>query len=550
MSSPSVQNFTLYDVLVRNATAFGDRLALVTEDGEERSFADLRRRVDALAAGLDGCGLAAGDRLAVLAQNSAAYVELYFACARQGIVVYPVNWRLQKSEIELLIRERAKPSAFVVGPDFLDSVPGGPSAHARTDAQVDDGHSRSASAPVALGDRDSALRKPDAGRAGGGIAHWFQFGGDPASGYGAFDSLYADDDAAMDLPRPEVAADEPFAVIATAAVDVIPRGALLSHSNLVWANLQEIASLGLGGSDRNLVALPLFHIAALGHLLSVLHAGGANVITAKYDPVQAVELIDRHRITMISDFPPVLTTLLDAAAEAGSRLPSLRHVTGIDAPATMERLHQETDATFWAGFGQCETSGFVTIQNARERLGCAGKAAELCRVRLVDDDEREVPAGDEGEIVVRGPLVFLGYDGQPDVTAHTFRGGWHHTGDIGRFDDEGNLFYVARKPEKELIKPGGENVYPAEVEAAILELDPVRAVCVFGVADDRWGEAIRAVVEADPESGLDQETVREHVGASIARFKRPRDVIFTSKLPRSDGDRVDRAAVKERWGDA
>ena len=122
----SVQNFTLYDVLVRNATAFGDRLALVTEDGEERSFAELRERVDALAAGLDGLGLEVSDRLAVLAQNSAAYVELYLACARQGIVVYPINWRLQPGEIEMLVRERAKPRAFVVGADFLDAVPGGP----------------------------------------------------------------------------------------------------------------------------------------------------------------------------------------------------------------------------------------------------------------------------------------------------------------------------------------------------------------------------------------------------------------------------------------
>ena len=454
----------------------------------------------------------------MLAQNSAAYVELYFACARQGIVVYPINWRLQPGEIEMLVRERAKPRAFVVDADFLGAVPGGPGDDA--------------------------------------IPHWFQFGEvDTASapGYASLDSLYAGDGAANDLPRPDVSSDEPFAVIATAAVDVIPRGALLSHSNLVWANLQEIASLGLDGSDRNLVALPLFHIAALGHLLSVLHAGGANVVTAKYDPVQAVELIDRYDITMISDFPPVLATLLDAAADAGTRLPSLRHVTGLDSPDTMQRLHDETDATFWAGFGQCETSGFVTIQNARDRLGCAGKAAELCTVRLVDDDEREVPAGEDGEIVVRGPLVFLGYDGQPDVTAHTFRGGWHHTGDIGRFDEEGNLFYVARKPEKELIKPGGENVYPAEVEAAILELDAVRAVCVFGVGDDRWGEAIRAVVEVGPEAdagaGLDRESVREHVGSRIARFKRPRDVIFTSELPRS-GDDVDRAAVKDRWGDA
>ncbi len=516
----SVQNFTLYDVLVRNAAAFGDRLALVTENGEERSFAELRGRVDALAAGLDGLGLAAADRIAVLGHNSAACVELYLACARQGIVVYPINWRLQSGEIETLVRERAKPRAFVVGAECLDAVPGGPGDDA--------------------------------------IPHWLQFGpeaaeGVPAKGFSALDSLYADADAANDLPRPDVAADQPFAVIATAAVDVIPRGALLSHSNLICANLQEIASLGLDGSDRNLVALPLFHIAGLGHLLSVFHAGGANVVAAKYDPAQAVELIDRYAITMVSDFPPVLSNLLDAAAAAGSRLPSLRHVTGLDSPETMQRLHDETGATFWTGFGQCETSGFVTIQNARERLGCAGKAGELCSVRLVDDDDRETPPGEDGEIVVRGPLVFLGYDGQPEVTAHVFRGGWHHTGDIGRFDEDGALLYVGRKPEKELIKPGGENVYPAEVEAAILELDAVRGVCVFGVSDDRWGEAIRAVVEVDPEAdasaGLDRESVREHVGGRIARFKRPRDVIFTGELPRSGG-RVDRAAVRDRWGDA
>ncbi len=509
----SVQNFTLYDVLVRNASAFGDRLALVAEDGAERSFRELRQRVDSLAAGLVGLGLESGDRLAILAQNSAAYVELYFASARQGIVVYPMNWRLKPGEIEALTAERAKPAMFVVGPEFLDAVPGGPGAN-------------------------------DA------ISHWFQLGGQPVPGYQALDALYASPDDAADLPRPDVAAADPFAVIATAAVDVIPRGALLSHANLLWANLQEIAALGLTGADRNLVALPLFHIAALGHLLSVFHAGGANVIAAKYDPALAVDLIDRHSITMVSDFPPVLATLLDAAAAAGSSLPSLRHVTGLDAPATMERLHEETDATFWTGFGQCETSGFVTIQNARERLGCAGKAGELSTLELHDDDGQPVAAGEDGEIVVRGPLVFLGYDGQPDVTAQTFRDGWHHTGDIGRFDDEGNLFYVARKPEKELIKPGGENVYPAEVEAAILELEGVRAVCVFGVQDERWGEAIRAIVEADEAVALDQESVREHVGSRIARFKRPRDVIFTPRLPRTEDEAIDRAAVKDRWGES
>ena len=143
---------------------------------------------------------------------------------------------------------------------------------------------------------------------------------------------------------------------------------------------------------------------------------------------------------------------------------------------------------------------------------------------------------------MRGPIVFDGYFGQPDVNEYTFRNGWHHTGDVGRFDEDGTLHYVKRKPEKELIKPGGENVYPAEVERVILELEGVRAVCVFGVSDARWGEAIAAVVEADSGSYSSQ-VITEYDGGRIARFKRPHHVGFTEELPKDDAGEVDRDAV-------
>jgi long-chain acyl-CoA synthetase len=240
-----------------------------------------------------------------------------------------------------------------------------------------------------------------------------------------------------------------------------------------------------------------------------------------------------------------LTNVLDAAAEASSELSSLRIVSGLDAPDTMQRLHAETSADFWTGFGQTETSGFVTLQRVRDLPGAAGKAGNLTSVDLVDDDDRPVPVGTAGEIVVRGPLVFLGYDGQKDVTDYTFRNDWHHTGDVGRFDDDGTLYYVKRKPEKELIKPGGENVYPAEVENTIMEMDDVTGVCVFGVPDPKWGEGIKAIVETPAE--LDAAAVREHVGSRIARFKRPQHVVFTEALPRNEEGAIDREAVKERW---
>ncbi|HEX7927167.1 MAG TPA: AMP-binding protein, partial [bacterium] len=302
--------------------------------------------------------------------------------------------------------------------------------------------------------------------------------------------------------------------------------------------------------DRYLLALPLFHITALGNALATLHTGGANVLVSKYDPDEAVKLVDKHRISHVSDFPPELTTLLDAAEKAGSKLASLRIVSGLDAPATIQRLHEKTSAKFWTGFGQSETSGFVTLQAVADHPGTSGKPVPGCRVKCVDDADQEVPLGTPGEIVVRGPLVFQGYFDQPDVTGFTLRNGWHHTGDVGKFDADGYLTYVRRKPEKELIKPGGENVYPAEVEIVILQLSGVSGVCVYGVPDPQWGEAVKAVVEVKGKNPYSPQQVIDHVGGKIARFKRPKVVVFTDALPRGADSAVDREAVKAKWGNA
>jgi long-chain acyl-CoA synthetase len=244
----------------------------------------------------------------------------------------------------------------------------------------------------------------------------------------------------------------------------------------------------------------------------------------------------------------VLSSLLDAAEKQGSRLPSLKHVSGLDSPQTIQRLHERTGAQFWTGFGQSETSGFVSLQRVADRPGAAGRPAPLCQLKLVDDYDREVPVGAPGEIAVRGPLVFQGYFAQPEVTAYTFRNGWHHTGDVGRLDGDGYLYYVKRKPEKELIKPGGENVYPAEVETVIMQMDGVSGVCVYGIPDPKWGEAIKAVVEVKTAGRYTAQQVSDFVGSKIARFKRPHVVVFADALARAAEGGVDREAVKTKWG--
>jgi acyl-CoA synthetase (AMP-forming)/AMP-acid ligase II len=504
----SVHAFTVYDMIARGASVYGDAPAVIQGD-RPLSFREFKRRVDTLAAGLAALGMDKGERICVLAQNDAAYLELYGACARQGIIAYPINWRLTGQEVEHVM-EQAAPQMMVADASTLSVVAEWPSRWKT-------------------------------------VPHWYQFGESAGPGFKRFDSLYG---AAGGSDAADVSPADPFAVISTAAVDVIPRGAVLTHANVVAANLTAMACLGLTPADHYLLALPLFHITALAMAMAHMHAGSASVLVPRFDAEEAVRLIDRHRVTHVSDFPPVLQSLLDAAGKLGSRLPSLKRVSGLDSPQTIQRLHEGTGAQFWTGFGQAETSGFVSLQRVSERPGAAGKPAPLCPVKLVDDYDREVPVGSPGEISVRGPLVYQGYFAQPDVTAYTLRNGWHHTGDVGRFDADGYLHYVRRKPEKELIKPGGENVYPAEVETVIMQMDGVSGVCVYGIPDARWGEAIKAVVEVKTAGRYTAQQVSDFVASKIARFKRPHVVVFADALTRLAEGGVDREAVKAKWGSA
>jgi acyl-CoA synthetase (AMP-forming)/AMP-acid ligase II len=317
---------------------------------------------------------------------------------------------------------------------------------------------------------------------------------------------------------------------------------------MMIAGYPVIAALGLGPNDRHLAALPFFHITGLGLSLVVLQVGGANVVMETFDPAGAAELMDTFDITLMADFPPILSMLLDAKDASGAEWNHLRYVLGLDAPDVIQKLHQETQAKFWTGFGQSETSGLATMGSVKEKPGAAGRPISIAEVRCVDPQGEEVVLGESGEIVVRGPIVFKGYWRDPDASLYTFRQDWHHTGDVGRFDDEGYLYYVGRMPEKDLIKSGGENIYPAEVEHVVEEMPEVQAVCVIGVPDEEWGEAVKAIIELKQGKSLTEDVVRTKVAERIASFKKPRYVEFVETIPRSQDGEIDREAVKEMYG--
>lgn len=494
----------LVDVLHRNARLFPGRTALVC--GADRvSHALLLARVERLAAALSALGIGAGDRVVVLSDNNLEFVALYGAAAWLGAILTPVNWRLSAGEI-----------AYIVG----DVAP------------------KIVIADVTHQDVFRAVRPEFAG-----VGRFIGIDG----GAAPFEALAGIVDGAGAAPAPRGEAG-PFVMIHTAAVGGQPRGALLSQTGLLANALQAVAGWSLIERDVGYLALPLFHVAGLNLLLSALYAGAASVVVPRFEPKQAALAIAAEQATLFAGFAPMLGSLLDAAGD-GSPLASLRVVTGLDTPETITRLETVCPvAAFYAAFGQTETSGFVTMAPFRERPGSAGRPMLLSSVAVVDEADHPLGTGEVGEIVVRGPGVFDGYWNRPDETETTLRNGWHHTGDTGAFDADGYLWYKGRSAAKELIKPGGENVYPAEVEAALKAHSAVADAVVFGVPDREWGEAVKAVCALRAECGATVQEIVDFVAGRIARYKRPKHLVLVAELPRRGDGAVDRARTREIYG--
>ncbi len=502
-----LHDFTIYDMICRNALLYPDRTAIVFGDNC-LNYCDYKRACDRCAAGLSKAGLAQGDRFAVVANNSDNFLILYGAAAKIGAIMVPVNWRFQQEEIKGVL-EDCTPKVVVAGAEYLAATVAAASAVASVQAVY------------------SMPFSPD------------------LEGVLSFEDLFCDDgaDEVFDVPS-----DAGFVIIHTAAVEGRPRGALLSHANIMAVNLQIISGNGISGEASHLCVLPLFHISALSMAMAVMQQAGKNVIAERFDAAEALRLIERERVSVFGCFAPMLKMLLEKHGEKPADLSSVLCIGGLEDPESILKFLQAApNAVFYSAFGQTEAMA-ITNCNAAERPGSAGRPSLLSRVAIFDDSDREVPTGQVGEICVRSPAVFLGYWGLESETKYAFRNGWHHTGDLGRFDEQGYLWYIKRKAEKELIKPGGENVYPAEVEKAILSHVGIEEVCVIGVPDSQWREAIKAICVRRPGAKVEAQEVIDWVAARIARYKKPKQVIFVKELSKTKEGKIDREKVKDEYG--
>ncbi len=517
MTVDQARQQSLGDLPRRTAARVPDKLALV--DGSTRlTFAELDATVDRVAAAIQQAGLEPGDRLALLCHNSWQFAVLDFATARVGVVLVPINFMLNADEVAFIL-DHSGATAFVVEDGLLAVA---------QEALSRSGDSIATRAVVRLAGGDVPDGWVD-------LQRWVEHDG---------------------LPRPVVVGDDdPVRMMFTSGTESRPKGALLSSRSLLWQYVSCVVDGSMSADDVELHTLPLYHCAQLDCFLGVdVYLGATSVILPAPEPGAILRAIEEHRVTKFFAPPTVWISLLRHPDFDGADLSSLRKGYYGASPMPVEVLReiQERlpDVALWNFYGQTEMAPLATILGPDEQLthaGSAGRAALNVETRVVDDDDRPVPAGTVGEVVHRSPHATLGYYRDPDKTAAAFRGGWFHSGDLGYLDEGGRLYVVDRK--KDMIKTGGENVASREVEEAIYLLDGVAEVAVFGVGHPRWVEAVAAVVVPRPGATLTPEQVLAHARGVLAGFKAPKYVVVADALPKNPSGKILKRQLRDQHAD-
>jgi fatty-acyl-CoA synthase len=491
------------DYLARRCSYQADAIALIdvtTPEPRRHTYRDLNQRADRAANWLRGRGIGPGDRVALLAGDGIACYDLFFACSKIGAVFVPLNTRLHPAEMEGLAAVATPELAVCAQLEAADAL-------RRTMGQ----------AVVPLEDA---------------LVAW-----DSSSDQPAFEESVG----------PETIA----CLLFTGGTTGFPKAAEISHRHVVWNTFNALLADVLP-SDTYLNIFPLFHSGGLfAFTVPLLIMGGTVVQPARFEPAETLRLIASERVTIFAGVPTVFQMLADSPQWAEADLSGLRYCLSGGAPMPVpliERYAAEHGVVFRQGFGMTEFGPDVfslSSADAVRKAGSIGKPNFFVDAAVVHPQTGErLPAGPVGELVLRGPAGMSGYFGNPEATAAAFDGeGWFHTGDLARFDEEGYCFIVDRL--KEMFVSGGENVFPAEVEAVIRALPGVSMCAVVGVPDDKWGEVGVAFVVPAPGADLAEEQVIAHVRGRLAGYKTPRRVLVVSELPLSGVGKVLKAQLKE-----
>jgi fatty-acyl-CoA synthase len=485
----------LSDLIDRNAAFTPDKPALRYQ-GEVWTYPYLSERIDALARAMKSqLDVHRGDRVAVLALNSPDYLVLLYACARLGAMLVPLNWRLAVPEQVFILADASVKVAFVAA---------GFSAICAPLAQ-------SLPEVVVIG-LDYA---PEHGRtlqdliaAGGGEAR-----------------------------EPHVNRHAPLVIVYTAGTTGRPKGAVLTQEALLWNGVMSQHMHAMTANDHVLTVLPFFHVGGLNiQTTPALHLGATVTIHPRFTPDAALRAIAEDRPTLTVLVPSTIQAMLGDASWHETDLSALRAITtgSTLVPQSLVDAVTARGVPVLQVYGSTETcpiAVYTRLGGDLSRAGSTGLPGLLCEARVVDESGQDVPSGALGEILVRGPNVFVEYWGNGAATADALREGWFWTGDIALRDPDGYFYIHDRK--KNMIVSGGENIYPAEIERVLLEHPAVMEAAVIGVADPRWQEVPVAFIVVRRGTMVTADELRSHLVSQLARFKVPREFVFAAELPRN-----------------
>ena len=501
--------------------------AAIQFDGDALSFMELQQRSNRLANAMAERGVGRGDRVAFMQVNCNQAIEVYFATAQLDAIYVPINFRAKTDELEQML-EIAQPSLLFIGERYLSLVP------AR-----------------------GALDK--------GISHEqvIILDGERADGRETYEGLLAgaSDD---EIIFPEGEDEDTTVIMFTAGTTGVPKGVMLTHESFSSFLLATVNPADPEIEESNLLTVPLYHIAGLQAALAAIYGGRTLIIMRQFDPVEWMGLVQEHRANRAMLVPTMLKQLLDHPRFHEFDLSSIDVMTYGAAPMPVEvirRAIQELPgARFINAFGQTETASTITmlppedhvlegtpeeIEVKLKRLTSIGKPLEDVEVQIVDEYGATVPAGEVGEIIVRGSRMMSGYWREEAATQEAMRSGWIYTGDLGYQDEDDYIFLSGRA--KDFIKRGGEMVSPEEVEQVIMSHPQVDDAAVIGIPDEEWGEEVRAVVVSRAGGGSEEEVV-QYCQDKLASFKRPRSVIFVDELPRNVMGKVLKRELREQYG--
>ena len=473
------------------------------------TYETLNQRALHLAGWLQGQGISHDDKVAFLMKNSLEYYEIFFGVALSGGVGVPLNFRLSPNEIVYNVTN-SDSQILVIDEEFVDMV-----ASIRHQLPL-------VREIVVITDKE--------------ISAGWKYSAIFETPFAYKEVFINDNDDCM--------------IMYTSGTTGRPKGAILSHKNLV-ANTQNITSVStLTGESRQIIVAPLFHIAAIGTSLGSFLVKGTVFVQRQFDPVTILETMQKEKITQIFLVPAMWRAILSVPNIGSYDLSSMESCAlGADkAPASLKEaiLKTFTNAKLAESFGQTEMSPVTTHlkgDDAIRKSSSVGKPIMNVEVRIVDEQMNDVPIGEVGEIVYRGPTMMKGYYKLPEATEEAFRGGWFHSGDLVMMDDEGFVYVMDRK--KDMIISGGENIYPAEIEAVLSGHEGIMEVAVVGVPDEKWGESVKAYVVLKPSYTLTDQDVIKYCREHLASYKRPKIVEFIDILPRNASGKILKHTLRE-----